>query len=189
MNLALLRLLVVREWRHHPWRHGAALMAVALGVALAYSVHLINTSALSEFSAAVRAANGEPDATLACAARGGCDDALFDVIAASPSVRLASAVVEVDSNALAADGQRIAIKLVGVDALQVAAVAPGLLATPAAGRDRLAALDTDSVFLNASAQQRLGLQPGDVLRVQQGLQTIPLTVAGRVAAGGAPLAA
>jgi putative ABC transport system permease protein len=52
--LLLLRLLIVREWRHHPWRHGAALLAVALGVALAYSVHLINSSALAEFSAAVR---------------------------------------------------------------------------------------------------------------------------------------
>ncbi|HZF79231.1 MAG TPA: hypothetical protein VEZ89_05515, partial [Rubrivivax sp.] len=47
-------LLLIREWRHHPWRHAVALMAVALGVALAYSVHLINSSALAEFSAAVR---------------------------------------------------------------------------------------------------------------------------------------
>jgi putative ABC transport system permease protein len=37
---------------------------VALGVALAYSVHLINNSALAEFSAAVRSANGQPDLTL-----------------------------------------------------------------------------------------------------------------------------
>jgi putative ABC transport system permease protein len=37
-----------------------ALGAVALGVALAWSVHLINQSALAEFSAAVRAANGDP---------------------------------------------------------------------------------------------------------------------------------
>ena len=54
--------LMVAEWRHHPWRHLVAVLAVALGVALAWSVHLINGSALSEFSAAVRSANGEPDA-------------------------------------------------------------------------------------------------------------------------------
>ena len=58
-----------REWRHHPWRHGMALLAVALGVALAWSVHLINASALAEFSAAVRSANGEPDLSLRGAAR------------------------------------------------------------------------------------------------------------------------
>ena len=42
----------LQEWRHHPWRHAAALLAVMLGVALAYSVHLINSSALDEFSSA-----------------------------------------------------------------------------------------------------------------------------------------
>ena len=63
MPLSLWRL-SWREWAHHPWRHGMALMAVALGVALAWSVHLINTSALAEFSSAVRAANGDPDLSL-----------------------------------------------------------------------------------------------------------------------------
>ena len=42
-------LLLWREWQHHPWRHGVALLAVALGVALAFSVHLINSSALTQF--------------------------------------------------------------------------------------------------------------------------------------------
>ena len=46
-SLAWLWPLMWREWRHHPWRHGVALLAVALGVALAFSVHLINNSALA----------------------------------------------------------------------------------------------------------------------------------------------
>ena len=53
--------LSLAEWRHHPWRHGVAMLAVALGVALASSVQLINASALSEFAQAVRAVNGQPD--------------------------------------------------------------------------------------------------------------------------------
>ena len=28
--------LVWRDWQHHPWRHGVAALAVALGVALAW---------------------------------------------------------------------------------------------------------------------------------------------------------
>ncbi|MFT8086148.1 hypothetical protein ACMYMX_23290, partial [Salmonella enterica subsp. enterica serovar Enteritidis] len=52
------------EVRLHPWRHGVAVLAVMLGVGLALSVHWINASALAEFSSAVRAANGEPDAQL-----------------------------------------------------------------------------------------------------------------------------
>jgi putative ABC transport system permease protein len=39
-------------------------VAVMLGVALAFSVHLINASALSEFSSAVRSVNGQPDVEL-----------------------------------------------------------------------------------------------------------------------------
>ena len=81
----LLPLLIRREWRHHPWRHAVALLAVALGVALAYSVHLINQSALAEFSAAVRTANGEPDLVLR-GPREGFDDALFDRVEADPGV-------------------------------------------------------------------------------------------------------
>ena len=85
-----------REWRHHPWRHGIALLAVALGVALAWSVHLINASALAEFSAAVRAANGEPDLSLR-APREGVDDALFERVALTPGVALASPLLEIDT--------------------------------------------------------------------------------------------
>ena len=184
----LLRTLTLPEWRAHPLRQALALLAVALGVALAFSVHLINQSALAEFSAAVRAANGEPDAALVCARREGCDDALIDALASNAAVSLASPVVEVDSYAIGRNGQRIALKLVGIDALQVAAVAPALLPRAADTANRLAALDPDAVFLNASAQQRLGVQAGDTLPVQHGLATVALRVAGQVAAGGAALA-
>ena len=185
---ALLRALTWPEWRAHPLRQALALLAVALGVALAFSVHLINQSALAEFSAAVRAANGEPDAALVCRQREGCDDALADVLATQPAITLASPVVEVDSYAIDRNGQRVALKLVGVDALQVAAVAPALLPRAAAGSDRVVVLDPDAVFLNPSAMQRLGLRPGDTLHVQHGLATVALRVAGQVAAGGAALA-
>src|SRR4029077_13201912 len=35
-----LRALSLPEWRLHPWRHMAVALAVAVGVALAFSVHL-----------------------------------------------------------------------------------------------------------------------------------------------------
>ena len=189
MNLWLsLRTLTLPEWRAHPLRQALALLAVALGVALAFSVHLINQSALAEFSAAVRAANGEPDAALVCMRREGCDDALADALAAQAAVLVASPVVEIDSYAVGRNGQRVAIKLIGIDALQVAAVAPALLPRAADTGDRLAALDPNAVFLNPSAQQRLAVQTGDTLQVQHGMATVALRVAGAVAAGGAALA-
>ena len=184
MNLALLRLLMVREWRHHPWRHGAALLAVALGVALAYSVHLINTSALAEFSSAVRAANGDPDLTL----RGRLfDDSLIERVAADPGVEIASPVLEIDTYARAADGRRVPVRVLGIDALLAAPLAPALLPRPAAGEDRLVFMDPDAVFLNASASTVLQPPTGLPLELQAGPGYTALRVAGSVASGGTPI--
>ena len=43
-----------QELRQHPWRTATALLAIMLGVALGFAVHVINQSALDEFSRAVR---------------------------------------------------------------------------------------------------------------------------------------
>ena len=184
MNAALLRLLLASEWRAHPWRHGAALLAVALGVALAYSVHLINTSALAEFSSAVRAANGEPDLTL----RGRLfDDALFERVAADPAVQIASPVLEIDTYGRSADGQRVAVRVLGIDSLLAAPLAPALLPKPAPGEDRLVFLDPDAAFLNTAAKQALKLGDTEALSLQSGPGYVQLRNAGSVATGGTAL--
>ena len=173
-----------RELRHHPWRQAVALLAVALGVALAYSVHLINQSALAEFAGAVRSANGEPDLTLR-GAREGFDDALYERVAASEQVTQAGAVLEVDTYARKIDGQRLALRVLGLDALRIAPLAPDLLPRPAAGEPRLVMLDPGVAFLNATARAQLGDATAVALQSGGGFQT--LRVAGSVAAGGAAL--
>ncbi len=176
-----------REWTHHPWRHGMALLAVALGVALAWSVHLINASALAEFSAAVRAANGDPDLSLR-SQREGFDDAFFERVASTSGVALASPVLELDTYGRSASGERVSLKLLGIDALSVPAMAPTLLPQPAEAETTLARLDPDAVFLNARARERLGVKDGDTLALRAGPGWQTLRVAGHVPAGGAALA-
>ena len=98
---AVLRLLSTFSWqelKHHPWRNAAAVVAVMLGVALAFSVHLINASALSEFSQAVRSVNGQPDLELR-ATQGTFDEAVFARIAQHPDVSVASPVLELSTYA------------------------------------------------------------------------------------------
>src|SRR3954466_1549626 len=95
---ALLSSFSWRELQHHPWRNAAAVAAVMLGVALAFSVQLINASALSEFSQAVRAVNGQPDLELR-AVQGSFDESLYQRVAADPQVALASPVLEVSTYA------------------------------------------------------------------------------------------
>jgi putative ABC transport system permease protein len=185
--IALLRALVWPEWRAHPWRQAMAVLAVALGVALAWSVHLINASALAEFAGAVRTVQGEPDASLQCRAREGCDDATVDLLASRPEVALALPVVEIDSYALDAQGRRVPLRLLGTDALQVAALAPALLPRAADGEARTALVDPDAIFLNPAALRRLGVAEGQTLRVQHGSGSVGLRVAGRIAADGVAL--
>jgi len=184
---SLLRQLSWPELRHHPWRNVAALIAVMLGVALAFSVHLINASALAEFGAAVRAVNGQADIDLV-GPRGGFDEAFYAEVAAAPGVALASPIVEIDSYAFDADGARVALRIVGVDALVVAGIAPELLARPRDATERLAAIDPGAVFLNATASQRLAASGAATIPVQTTAGRVALRVAGSVAAGGPPLA-
>jgi putative ABC transport system permease protein len=184
----LLALLSWRDARHHAARLACAVAAVALGVALAGAVQLINDSALAEFGSAVRNVDGEPDLQLLARTAGGFDEALYARVAADPRVMVASPIVELEVQALGTDGRRHRLRLVGADALVAPALAPTLAPQAAAGEERLAALDPATVFLNPSARQVLGVAPGASLALQSGLALRTLRVAGSVTAPGAPLA-
>ena len=185
--LDLLKTFSWQELKHHPWRNAAAVVAVMLGVALAFSVHLINASALDEFSQAVRSVGGQPDLELR-GVQGRFDESLFARVARLPQVARASPVLEVGTYAVTPEGKR-SLQVVGVDALVVAYVAPDLmpLPTPAGDKqpvDRFALFAPGQVFLNPAAQ----LLAGPNLKLQSGLGLLPVTVAGSVRASGRALA-
>ena len=198
-------LLTHREWRAHPWRHAIIVLALAMGVALAWSVHLINASALAEFSAAVRSTQGEPDAVLRSArgVGGGVPDELLDRLRGDPVVAQAIGVVEVDTYARAtaapADAAsaaattstgsaRTAVRVLGVDALTAGVLAPSLVPRLGERDDPMQLLDPQRAFLNAAARQALGVRQGDRIALQAGPQWHEFIVSGDVAAAGSPLA-
>lgn len=181
----LLRLFSGAELREHPWRHAVALLSIALGVALAFAVQLINASALSEFSAAVRSVDGQPDFELRAQAEG-FDEQLYERVAAQPQVALASPVIEIATYALDANGARVPLRVLGLDAFSAASLSPALLPHPADSATAYATLDPDGLYLNPAARQRFGTAPQ--LRVQAGAALVSLRNAGSVAATGAPLA-
>ena len=127
---ALLTTFSWQELRHHPWRNAAAVLAVMLGVALAFSVQLINASALDEFSSAVRSVNGQPDLEVR-AVQGGFDEAVFARIAQHPQVTLASPVLEFQGLALAAGERQVPMRVIGVDALVLPAPTASRCSRPA----------------------------------------------------------
>ena len=191
--------LAAGELRAHPWRLAATLAAIAVGVALGLAVHLINASAVTEFSQAVRATTGQADLEIR-GPRAGFDDAVLERVAADADIALASPILDVDAPVLDAPGlakvshggtpgPAPTLRIVGIDVFRAGGVTPGLIGAPA-DEARLALLADDTVFLSAAAQSWLGLAPGDTLTVQAGLAAVALRVAGGMpgARGGQRLA-
>jgi putative ABC transport system permease protein len=186
-RLALSMRLLRAEWSHHPWRQAAAAVAVGLGVALAFAVHLINASALAEFDAAVHAAGGAPDFSVR--PRGGATlpEALYPRVARAPGVAQASPVVEVGLDLHGADGRPHPARLLGLDALIAPRISPGWLPRPEPAADAAleAALDPDRVFVNAAARALIG--EARTVALQAGARVVRLAVGGRIDADGPPL--
>jgi putative ABC transport system permease protein len=166
--------------RQHPLRAAVQLLAIAIGVALGYAVHLINASALAEFSSAVRQVSGQADASI-IGPREGFDDAVFGTVAADPRIALASPMLEVEVPIVGPDRLRgRTLSVVGVDALRAALLAPAWIGAPQADADRRYALLDDGLYLSAAALSALDLAPGDTLEVQAGARVERLRIAGRL---------
>jgi len=172
--------------RLHPLRAAVAVLAIALGVTLGYAVHLINSSALAEFEAAVRQVTGQADAAVV-GPRDGFDERVFDRLLLEPTVDLASPMLEID--AALAEPARLrgrTLTVVGVDLFSAARLAPqlvGRVAGPASEDTdgRLALLD-DGLFLSPAALQALQLEPGDTIGFQVGGRVQRLRIAGELPA-------
>lgn len=189
-------------WRDHPGRVILAIVAVMLGVALAFGVHLLNGAALAEFARAARSIDGQPDLVLR-ARTGALDDADLADLLNRPGVAAANPVVEAvalwpgQSVQGMQAGRTLSIRLIGLDPLALLAsaagsrpLAPELIPQVQGGAAALLAAGT--VHLNAAAQARLA--PGAKtlkLRIPQpgGAPTrdVELNVGGRIAAGNTPL--
>jgi putative ABC transport system permease protein len=172
--------------RTHRLRTLVQMLAIAVGVALGYSVSLINTAALAEFNAALREVNGEADAAIE-GSRGGFAEQLFARVAAHPGVALASPVLATDVLVTASDAR---LPILGVDALRAGWVTPGLLPDFSSGQPQADdakpasrfALFADGIFLSPAALERFGVRAGDALQVQAGDQRVTLTVRGSLPA-------
>ena len=151
--------LVKLSWpalKHQAGRQLLALVAITLGVALAYAVHLLNTTALAEFGSAAASLNGRPDLVLRSGS-GTMADAVYGEIALLPGVALAAPVITGTAQAVLPTGERVNLAVIGLDALQSGTLSPELL--PLDSGDMAALLDPTRVSLNAAAQRKLPAGP------------------------------
>ncbi|MBX9916588.1 MAG: FtsX-like permease family protein, partial [Nitrosomonas sp.] len=179
MNTATLsRWLLFGEWRAHWVQMIVALIAIAIGVAMAFSIHLINTAAFNEFSAASKSLSGQSDLQVR-GRKAFFDEALYPVLARHDGVAVANPVLEFD---VAIPGKQQnrndhKLKIIGIDMFRAMRISPDLLGLVEEGKtlDRLA---DDAIFLSPAAMEWLQVEQGDSLQLNAGLQAVTLRVAG-----------
>lgn len=163
-----LRWMAVAELRAHPVRWLTAALAIAIGVALGYAVHLVNRSALDEFARAVQTVNGAADLQVQATQARGFDEKLYPVLARIPGIAQASPVVEVTLPL----PERRRLTVLGLDVLRAARVTPALLGRPFSGDDAgdgagaaSGLFSENAVYLSSAAASALGVQPGQAVRL------------------------
>lgn len=173
----LSRWLLLGEWRTHPVRALLAILAIAVGVAMGFAIHLINAAAFNEFNSAIQSLSGQADVQVS-GREALFDEAIYPRLVQVAGVAVASPVLEV-SAALphAAIGSNNFLKIVGIDAFRASFVAPDLLGVPAAGQGSDVLAD-DALFLSPAAQDWLQVKAGSTLPLRAGSADLPLRVAG-----------
>jgi putative ABC transport system permease protein len=186
------------QWRASPARALTAIIAIAIGVALALGIHLVNRSALDEFGTAISVVNGNAQLQLQ-ASDGSFDEAWYPELMRSPGVAAASPVIEAEVQVALNDrasAPPVSLKLLGLDLMRAASVTPSLLPSPdptdspsASGGDSPLFAD-DSIFLSPAAREALAVRNGDTVVIWSGLHQTRLRVAGGIpgAAAGQRLA-
>ncbi|NDV89142.1 FtsX-like permease family protein [Aurantimonas aggregata] len=170
-----LRWLILGEARAHPARFLGTMIAIAVGVALGFAIHLINGSALASFDGAVRSVNGAADLQVRAASPLGFDEMLYPRIMDSPGVGDASPVVALDAQAGEAR-----FTLLGLDILRAAAVTPSLVGQQSGGPDSGGAnvFDESALFVSRAVLDATGGAVGETLSVNANGRTVALVIAG-----------
>ena len=178
------RWMIGGEWWAHPTRVIVAALAIAVGVALGFAVHLINASALNEFSRAVRTVNGDADLQVHAVTPLGFAEALYPRLARLAGIAGASPVVE-----LPAVANDVSLTLLGVDPFRAAVATPSLIGrrvenTPAQPSTADEAFAADAVFLSQAALAATGKHIGDRIELSAAGTVVPFTIVGALPAIG-----
>ena len=127
------RWLIAGEWRAHPVRMGLAVLAIVVGVALGFAVHMVNSAALASFGRAVASVQGRADVAVRARSTAGLDEGLYPKLARLPALQAISPVVELTASwgklarpGSSAKGGRFT--LIGLDPLRAMSVTPGPVA-------------------------------------------------------------
>lgn len=175
LNPVVSRWLLGSEWRAYPGRALAAVVAIALGVALGFAVHLVNASALGEFDKAVHSVSGTADLSVRSANAFGFDEMVYPRVARIPGLDV-SPVVTLPARV---DG-KTAVTLNGIDLLRAGSAGQGTGSGGAAALEGF--LSGGSMYLSTAALSASGRKVGDTVALSANGHTLNVRVAGTVPA-------
>ena len=148
-----------------------SMLAIALGVALGYAIHLINDAALADFSQAMKSVQGEPDAVLAPQdSAGQVPLALINALARDEAVALIAPVIE---TRVRLDQSPITVRLIGLDLFSAALLMPDLLP-----RQNGSSMLEDGVHASPALLSRLQLKVGAGVTLTRGESTWTTRIVG-----------
>ena len=177
-----MRWMVAGEWRAHPGRAIIGALAIAVGVALGFAVHLVNRSALDSFASAVNTVSGAADLQVHSASPAGFGEALYPVVARMTGVAAASPVVELTASSGARIDRSGRITLLGLDGLRAAVVTPSLIGVQTAGGTPF---DPEAIYASRAALAMLRARVGDRITLVAAGTSHRFTVAGVLPGAGA----
>lgn len=159
--MSLLARTSVRWWRRHPWQIALSVLGVALGVGVVLSIDLTNASARRAFDLSTRAVAGAATHQLAGGPEG-LPEELYADLRVRHGVRPAAPVLE--AVVTLADHPGETFQLLGVDPL---AEPPFRQYLGRPGATPLGPFLTTpgAVVMSRASARRLGVQPGDDLRL------------------------
>ncbi|USI74813.1 FtsX-like permease family protein [Sphingomonas morindae] len=170
-----LRWLILGAWRAHPARLALTALAIAVGVALGFAVHLVNGSALASFEGAVTGVNGAAALQIRAATPLGFDETLYPRIATAPGVADASPVVRLDAQIGAAR-----LTLLGLDVMRAGPITPSLIGAHPTGPDARGdgLFAPDALFLSRGVLRAAGVRLGQRVTVRARGRAVPFRVVG-----------
>jgi putative ABC transport system permease protein len=142
-----------------------SMLAIALGVALGYAIHLINDAALADFAQAMKSVQGEPDAVIAPKdSAGQVPLALINEMARDESVALMAPVIE---TRVRVDQAPATIRLIGLDVFSAGLLMPDLMPRPGGAATGGSIFD-DGVYASPALLASLELGIGGAVTLSRG---------------------
>lgn len=172
-----LLLFYIRHLRVQPLRELMAILGVAVGVALLFTVQIANSSVSGSFGQIVHGVTGTADLEVGSRAPAGFAESIYERVASTPGVEASAPILEQRIVAVGPRGAR-ALTLVGADERLVAL--GGRLTSQF--QDAAESSKRGLIVLTAPTAHAIGATAGSVVKIKIGAQTESLSLAATVGA-------